>query len=183
LPLAPGSFCPDCADADWDFGSVFAASVFEGLWRDVLHEFKFRGRLSFSRPLAASLSGLLGAEGPWDAVVPVPAGPESYASRGYDQCKELAARLAPRLGLPLAPVLRKEGGRRRQSELRREERRANARGAFQARLPQALQGRRLLLVDDILTTGATAQACAFALKQAGAAAVDVAVLARSPAGV
>jgi predicted amidophosphoribosyltransferase len=102
------------------------------------------------------------------------------ALRGYDPALDLAQALSQDLGLPCHPeLLRRWRLGRRQSRLSRKERLAALGLAFSARLPEALRGSHLLLVDDILTTGATAHACSRALLDAGAGSVQVAVLARS----
>jgi predicted amidophosphoribosyltransferase len=118
--------------------------------------------------------------GPHQVLAYVPVGPETARSRGYDQTEGLARGLARQLDLVWAPgLLSKSAGVLRQSELDRRQRFDNVRGAFQARLPKPWVGCHILLVDDILTTGATAQACSQALLAAGAGRVDLLVLARS----
>jgi ComF family protein len=100
--------------------------------------------------------------------------------RGFNQAESLAGCLARQLNLPhRSRILRRVRRTRPQSELRRDDRRENVRGAFWARATADLRGSTVLLVDDILTTGATCSEAARALKAAGAARVVVAVIARS----
>ena len=119
-----------------------------------------------------------------DWVVPVPLAPARLAERGYNQAWELARRLARGAGRG-RPTPACCGARRtqaHQADLDRAERQRNLRGAFMTdpRRRSELQGRRVALVDDVMTTGATAREAAAALLRGGAAAVDVWVVARTP---
>lgn len=118
-----------------------------------------------------------------DAFVPVPLSAARLAERGYDQAWELARRLAPALQRPTWPrALQRRFDHPAQATLSRRERLANLRGAFSvpADALAQVQGRHLVLVDDVLTTGATAHEAALTLRRAGAARVDLWVLARTP---
>lgn len=118
----------------------------------------------------------------WDAVVPVPLHPRRLRWRGFNQSQELARAAARRIG---AELLHRALERTRetipQTELSGSERKENIKDAFYAESGQ-IAGKRLLLVDDVLTTGATLEECARTLKRAGAASVDVLVLARARGG-
>jgi ComF family protein len=110
-----------------------------------------------------------------DGVVPMPLGPWRRWRRGFNQAERIARPLARGLGLPLArPLARRD--RRRQLGLTREERLGNLRTAFRVR--HAIAGQRVLLVDDVATTGATLQAAAAALREAGASEIIALVAAR-----
>ncbi len=183
LPLArAGADCPDCGRLHPAFDLALAPAPYRGRWRDLIHAYKFESKTSLRRPFCRLMAWKARGEG-WSGhagVVGVPVDRDRLKERGRDQGLELARGLAARLGLPFIPgALRKRPGLRRQSELGRAERLENARGAFSAALPARWRGGRLLLVDDILTTGATAHSCALALKAAGAKGVDVLVLARA----
>jgi len=116
-----------------------------------------------------------------DLLLPVPLAPARLAERGYNQAWELARRLATRIDRPAqAGLLRRPRSGPRQARLDRQARRRNLRGSFEVVDPQALAGRRLVLVDDVLTTGATAVEATRSLMRAGAAAVQVWALARTP---
>jgi len=121
-------------------------------------------------PAALSLGGVR-------CVTWVPSTRRSEAARGFNPARELARPLARSLGRIAAPLLAKTRETRDQAELSRAERRANQRDAFVARMQPP---DRVLLVDDIMTTGATADACADALKKAGARRVCVVTFARAP---
>ncbi|MEM8997489.1 MAG: ComF family protein [Acidobacteriota bacterium] len=140
---------------------------------------KFRRLDYLARRLAAPLAEVVGdAGGPrFDAVVPVPLHWSRRIRRGYDQTTLLAAALARGLDLPVLPALRRVRATRAQSRRGRGERRRNLDAAFRVRRPVA--GLRLLLVDDVVTTGATLESAASILAVAGAS-VDAAVVARTP---
>lgn len=176
----------DCARCRADPPAYsFARAVFryEGPVRAAIHSFKFGGR----RALGASLAALVvervrrstGIVDGVDALVAVPLHPRRERERGYNQARIVAARLAAETGLPLL-----EGGVKRvrltppQVGLNRPARIENMRGAFAVTDPDAVTGRKLLLVDDVMTTGATVAACARALLRAGAAEVRVLTIAR-----
>ncbi len=135
--------------------------------------------------VGAALVRLFAEEAPllpscYDLVVPVPLHPSKLGRRGFNQAGLLArglCRARPETGR-LAPTALRRRRTGVQARLARPGRRANVRGAFRA--PGDLTGARVLLIDDVLTTGATVDACARELRRARAAAVDVLVLARTP---
>jgi ComF family protein len=145
--------------------------------------FKFEGRTALHRPLARAMHRAYAQQDwrlPHAAVLAVPAGPKRLRRRGFDPAELLARRFCALQGLPYhAQVLRRCRKGLPQHLLSRQHRLRNPAGAFTASLPSPLHGQRLLLVDDVLTTGATAHACAKALLHAGAGGVDVLVVARS----
>jgi ComF family protein len=118
----------------------------------------------------------------FDMLVPVPAHWRRRLWRGFDQAEVLARELSRRTGIPAVRALRRKRHTDPQAGLTRRQRRENIRGCFQTAAPEAVRGRRVLLIDDVLTTGATVNAAAAALKQAGAAHVAVFTLARADRG-
>jgi ComF family protein len=166
--------CAGCRDAPPPFDRLHAAWRYEPPLDRVVHALKF-ARLDF---LAADLArlaldrGTLGADGPWDVVVPVPLAAWRRLVRGFNQAERLAAAVAARLGLPCREALTRRGAAPTpQARLGGRERRERMRGSLSLRLPAAVRGRRVLVVDDVLTTGATLAAAAAALRSGGAAAV------------
>lgn len=154
-----------------------SAAVYSGAVKEAIHALKFHGKAPLARPLGALM--LEACEAPPDvtAVVPVPLGRARARERGYNQAALLAERVAQGWSVPLRArwlVRRRETPA--QSELTAAERRANVRHAFGA--SPAVRGAHVVLVDDVLTTGATAAECARALRAAGAAAVGVLTVAR-----
>ena len=152
---------------------VWSSAPHEGVARNLVAALKFRRLLPVADLVADRIHWLAPAEQLSGAIVPVPAAPSRQRRRGFDPAGEIAAALAERLGSPLEQCLVRRGGRR-QVGRRRAERlgqppRIQAIGAVP---------RSVLLIDDVLTTGATLSACAQALRAAGAARVVAATFAR-----
>jgi ComF family protein len=171
--------CHGCLTTAPPFDYARAAGAYAGPLRDALHALKFGGQRALARPLSALILEQCGALlGPHvDALVPVPLARERERDRGFNQATLLAAHLAAASGLPLEPRwLARRRGTRPQTELTAGERRANVARAFTA--PARVAGAHVVLVDDIMTTGATAGECARTLRAAGARAVGVLAVAR-----
>lgn len=129
-------------------------------------------RMCGSEPLPEPVPGL---DRGYDCILPVPA---SSKKRGYNVPERMAQPLARAVGVPVVTdALTRARSTRRQEGLSLDERLANVAGAFQVARPEAVEGKRILLVDDVLTTGATASACAQALLDAGAQSVFAVALA------
>jgi ComF family protein len=159
---------------------VLAAWPYAGVARDLVLALKFRSRRLAARPLAEAMRETLEAAGvPGDLVVGVPLSRRRLRERGYDQARLLAVALARGARLPWdRRALARRRHTARQTELSRRARRRGPRGAFVGE-PRRVRGRCVVLVDDVLTTGATARACAVALKRAGAATVTLVVACRT----
>jgi ComF family protein len=155
---------------------------YEGSLRAVLHELKYRGRRRAARRLAEELleSGAVRRLLTGGAVlVPVPLHPRRRRERGFNQSELLALELARRTGLRVAPgALVRRRDTSPQAGLTAAARRANVEGAFAVRQRARVDGRAVVLVDDVFTTGATARGCARVLREAGAAEVRVLTVAR-----
>jgi len=154
--------------------------VYEGPLRDAILQFKYRGVSSLADELAPLLCGYL-VRRPLacDVIVAVPLSADRLKARGYNQAAMLASRMGALLRLPEAPrALRRVRSTGVQARLASwEQRYANVAGAFQAE-PRWVTGKRVLVVDDVCTTGATLEACGQALKAAGATAAWGLALAR-----
>lgn len=195
LPWLPAEVCPRCARRSPAGGvcrrcanggspylaSTRAACVFDGVIRTAIHQLKYRGASSLA-PFLASVLGATLERRPLDAdlLVPVPLHPRRQRERGFNQADLIADRLAEISDLPLPTrgLLERTELRPPQVGLNAAARRHNVRGAFDCRLPDLVRGQRVLLVDDVMTTGATLEACAEALTAAGAARVLALVVAR-----
>jgi ComF family protein len=134
------------------------------------------------KPLAGPLSRLLDRVLPmemqFDAVVPVPLHWRKQWNRGFNQAELLARQVAKRRQIPVLQALRRKRSTATQAGLAIAGRRRNVAGAFEARSGNKVTGARILLIDDVMTTGATANACATVLKRSGAKSVSLLTLAR-----
>ena len=159
------------------FDAAYAPFAYEDGLRKLIQVFKYQGVTALAGPLGARLAEVLPRHENPTVVVAMPMHWLRRLARGYNQADLLAREVARHTGLPLARPLR-----RRRSEPQAgkssAQRRRNVQGKFQVVRPAAVRGRHVLLIDDVLTTGATASACARALKRAGAARVTLLALAR-----
>lgn len=178
---APPHLCGACLRESRPWDSLIFHGPYSGQLKELLLAFKFRQGLGHTRlmqALALKAFSLRGPDLP-DLLAPVPLHPRRLSWRGYNQSLELARGLSRDLGRPVAPkALTRIRHTPPQSGLDAKTRRISLLGAFRAD-PVQVEGRRVLLVDDIMTTGATIEQCALALKAAGARAVDVLVIARA----
>ncbi len=142
----------------------------------LVRAFKYQGALHLADVLASGWEGLLPQQPP-DCVVPVPLSRRRWRERGYNQAHELALELGSRLGSACTPALLRQRHTAPQAGLSAQARATNVARAFCARTP--LRGLRVALVDDVLTTGATLEAAAQALRDAGARQVEAWVVARA----
>lgn len=170
------SVCGECLNKKPHFSAVMNFGLYSGTLREVIHLFKFSGLRRLAGPLGEFLSELPIPE--TDGIVPVPLSKKSLRARGFNQTLLLARALAKRMELPvLMDVLLKRKETPPQIGLGAVERAANIRKAFEA--DGSIKSKRLILLDDVMTTGATARECAKTLVRAGAEEVVVVTLARS----
>lgn len=167
--------CVECAGRRLGFRTARGAIVYDARARPLVSAWKERGRRDLAEPFARLVEDVLAR--PDVAVVTfVPGDRDRGRERGHEPAARLAQALGPRWRLPVDRLLDRTGRSPRQAGLPRAERRRNVRRLFQARGTVAGD---VLLVDDVYTTGATASACASALRRAGADGVDVVCLARA----
>lgn len=179
-PISGGrGICAECVEPP-PFGRVWALGLHRGVLREAVHHVKFGGRQALGEALGAYLAA--NVHEPPEVIIPVPLHPSRHRERGYNQAARIAAGLSRQLGVPVVEGdllrLRRTGEQTRRD---RSERWRNLDGAFgvcRGRIP-AWAGRDALLVDDVLTTGATAAAAAAVLRATGARSVNLAVLAVS----
>ncbi|MDZ7791063.1 MAG: ComF family protein [Xanthomonadales bacterium] len=182
LPLpAAARACGRCTRRAPGFDRTWPAFVYAGALERLVHRFKFHRDLAAGRVLAGLTARRLAAMGAHrpQALVPVPLHWRRQLWRGFNQSRMLADDLSRQLGgIPVAPMLRRSRATPAQSGLPAARRGANVRGAFRAHRP-GCRLRHVALVDDVMTTGTTLDACARALKKAGVARVEVWVVARA----
>lgn len=171
--------CARCRRLPPAFDIARAAGDYDGSLREIIHAFKYDGRRSLARPLAAMMrdrgGGVLDGA---DLAVPVPLHPWRRLRRGFNQAEALARQLE----LPVCRALRRTRATRPQAGLRPAGRRRNVRRAFELAWlakPDDVRDRCVVLVDDVRTTGATLDACALVLKAAGAREVRALTAARA----
>jgi len=169
--------CIPCGTRERGFDRLIALGSYEGGWGALVRALKFEREKAAGRWLASRLAATAVREGICaDVVTFVPMTADERRRRGLNQARVLARSVSKLLRLPMRRTLRKVRRTAPQSGLSARARRDNLRGAFRA-LPS--KGARVVLIDDICTTGSTAEACAAALRQAGALSVDVLVVARA----
>ena len=170
--------CPLCVEGSRGFDAAYSYGSYEGPLRDLVHLFKYRRIRSLEKPLGRMLCLALPREEQADLIVPVPMHWWRKWNRGFNQADLLARMVARRTGIPAKSVLQRGRRTAAQAGLTLAQRRENLTGVFHVRGRNRVEGRRVLLVDDVFTTGATASACAAALKRAGARSVVLLTLAR-----
>jgi ComF family protein len=176
--------CDSCINHQWAFSSARAAAITGGVLLKVIHRYKYHRSL-WLEPFLAEL--LIQAATPclqagtWDWLVPVPLYPTKEREREFNQAERLGRHLSKKTGIPLnCKLLQRVLPTPSQTFLTRKERQNNVRRAFCLRGKPDIVGRRIVVIDDVFTTGATTGACAEVLKRAGAADVCVWTVARGP---
>ena len=179
-PITCGTLCSRCQVQPLAIDSIRSVYRFEGALRDSLHEFKYDGVKVLAKPFGRMMGDYLDANPvPSDVVIPVPLHKRRLRTRGYNQSALLAREIALSVGLlwdTKALVRQRETAP--QVSLSKLQRRTNVDGAFVC-IDESLRQRRVLLVDDVCTTGATLEACATALYEVGVGAVHGLTLARA----
>jgi ComF family protein len=171
-PQAASNTCSSCRAEPPAFDGLRAAFVHTGVARELVRGLKYRGMTALAEPMGSLLAGAMREHRlVVDLVVPVPLSGLRRRTRGYNQAEELARALGRAAGLPVWPkALERTRHTAPQAGSGAEERLRNVAGAFRVR-DDEVNGRRVLIVDDVTTTGATLSACSDALKGAGAQAV------------
>jgi len=174
--------CANCQELELQFTSARSAAVAKGVVLEVIHRFKYSRALWFENFLADLLvreAAPILRRQPWDLLVPVPLHPLKEREREFNQSALLARHLSRAINIPGdEQILRRTKPTETQTHLSRDQRATNMKSAFAVRPGASLDGSRIVLVDDVFTTGATTNDCARALRRAGAAEVCVWTVAR-----
>lgn len=178
-PLDESGRCTLCRLGLSGFDAVYSYGSYEGALRKLIHLFKYGGIRPLARPFGDFLARALPRELSFDMIVPMPLHWRRRFDRRFNQSALLAREISKRWFVPVRGVVRRKRATAPQAGLTNAKRRANVAGAFRVKRGTRLHGKHVLLVDDVLTTGASAAACARALKRAGASRVTVLALART----
>ena len=175
--------CANCAHRTIYFDAAVAAYRGRGIVREVIHEFKYGRQMHLRHLIAGWLHAALDDERLRDVsihlIVPVPLHPARQRERGFNQASLLAESLSVETSIPCRPLLERIRYTTAQTALDRSERMENLHNAFRLRKNANVRGLRVLLLDDVLTTGSTLSECARVLKRAGAISVYAATAARA----
>ncbi|HUK56292.1 MAG TPA: ComF family protein [Nitrospiria bacterium] len=183
LSHSPGHLCGDCRRRLPHFDRAVAAAWYEGVLAEAIHLFKYRGKTLLVRPLGGLLLPAMERLSEADVLAPVPLHPSRLREREFNQALLLCDFIRAESGLPVLPdALERTRETPPQIGLSHQDRWRNVRRAFIPKRPERLEGRRIVLIDDVLTTGATVNDCARVLKRAGAERVCVLTVARTPDG-
>jgi len=172
-PQSSGVPCAACAVRMAEIDGILSPFKFEGVMRQAIHHLKYKNLRALSVPLAELLRDYLSANPiTADVLVPVPLHPKRFRERGYNQSSLLAGELGRLIGLPVVDdcLIRRKNTASQAKTSNVEERRYNMIDAFSCR-DERLYGKRVMLIDDVATSGATLNACASALKSSGAVSV------------
>jgi ComF family protein len=179
FPLDASGRCALCRSNLQGFDAAYSFGTYEGALRELIHLFKYDRIRTLAGSLADHLVAAYPREERFDAVVPMPLHWFRRWRRGFNQSALLAGEIGRRCGVPVVKAVRRVRATPSQAGHSNTRRRANVRGAFAPARAGSVKGLRVLLVDDVMTTGATASSCARALKRAGASYVAVLTLARA----
>ncbi len=178
-----GHLCGPCLKEKWYFEVHRTGGLYEGALKEAIHRFKYGAVFPLVRVFGDLLQPILytvSQDYPVDVMIPVPLHIRRLRERGFNQALLLVRELGKRTGIPYEErALKKIKDTPVQIALKKRERRKNLRGAFQARDQGAIQGKAVMLVDDVYTTGATVNECSRTLLKAGAERVAVLTVART----
>lgn len=177
-PLDEHDLCTVCRQGLANFDTAYSFGSYDGSLQQLIHLFKYAKVESLAEPLGHFLSQALPLEANFDLILPMPMHWKKRWERGFNQAELLAKPVARRFGLPLAKNLQRTRYTKSQAGLSEAERRANLRGSFVVRHAGQIAGKRILLIDDVFTTGSTLRSAAQVLKEAGAGHVSALTLAR-----
>lgn len=170
--------CSVCHQSLANFDTAYSFGSYDGPLRKLIHLFKYAKIESLAVPLSRFLTRTLPLDQQFDVVLAMPMHWRKRWERGFNQAELLAKPIAKRYGLKLKSNLRRARYTKAQAGLSEAQRRENLQGSFCVKRPEEIKNQRVLLVDDVFTTGATLRAASTALKRAGARHITALTLAR-----
>jgi ComF family protein len=181
FPLDAEGRCALCRSGLRGFDAAYSFGAYETVLRELIHLFKYGKIQTLARPFAGLLLKALPRDARFDGIVPVPLHWRRRWQRGFNQSELLARAVSRNTAIPVVRALRRMRHTTMQAGLSNTGRRRNVTGAFVCRAGRVrgIEGGRILLIDDVMTTGSTAAACAAALKRAGASRVALLTVARA----
>jgi len=176
------NLCPQCLRLTFNFDRAFSPCAYDGVVKELIHEFKYKGKVRLADPLAALMADFIREYSLpmeyMDHILPMPLSKTRLREREFNQAHHLSAHLSGVFEKDILDnVLIRSRHTRSQTELEMPERRKNILGSFKVTDRDAVRNKNILLVDDVLTTGATSSEAAGVLKEAGANIVFVLTLA------
>lgn len=177
-PLDENGQCGLCRRGVTGFDAAYSFGAYEDELRSLIHVFKYGKVQTLAGPLGKLLRQALPRDQRFDLIVPMPMHWRKRWQRGFNQASLLAGEVSRFTGVPTQSPVSRVHQRTAQAGLTNAKRRANVVGAFRVSNPGRVSGKRILLIDDVMTTGASASACANALKRAGAQYIALLTVAR-----
>lgn len=168
------SFCKSAGEFSEDHKILLVRSLgrFDEYYKELIHRFKYGKKIPLGKRLGRRLGETINDDSIFlksDFLIPVPLHKSRYRERGFNQSEIIAEEISKATGLPfLKDMLKRKKNTKDQTNLSPQEREKNVRGAFVVTEPEMINGKKIILVDDVITTGATLSECARMLKQAGA---------------
>lgn len=183
-PTNGEAVCNDCIEHPHNFSRARAIGTYNGITGELVRLFKYKKKTSISKRLGNMLGIILQSDeflSCADAIIPVPLHRVAYRSRGYNQSELLAYEVSKITQLPvLTNILYRIKPTKPQKSIdEREKRLANVKGAFRSKRSEKIEGKKVILIDDVCTTGATLDECASELNKAGASDIYALVCART----
>ena len=170
--------CPDClAEPKRKWNHAYAVFRYNEGAAEAVRKFKYGNETALAKPFGKLMAGVIPDPEQYAEIIPVPLHWIRFLQRGYNQSVLLGEELSRHTHIPLSRRLKRIRNTKHQAFLEKDARKKNIKGAFSVRKPEEIKGKRVLLIDDVMTTGSTLAECADILTKAGAI-VDVAVIAR-----
>ncbi len=163
------NICPDCKERKFSFHTAYSSFLYKGSGKEIIHKLKYDGKKEGARVLAKYMADIIISESlKGDVIVPVPIHEDKMSLRGFNQSFLIGEHLSRDLSLPLWPCLIRIKNTRDQFNLDKYERKLNIINAFSINLLYNVKDKRILLIDDVFTTGSTVDECSKVLMNSGA---------------